>query len=217
MSTRRTSRTRPTRAETRERILTAAIELFAEKGPASTSLDDIAGHAGLTKGAVYSSFASKDELFVAAVERLPYATLASMIPPGGSTPEEFAKAMRTFGEFVARFQPPDASIAFLHEMYAYALRNETSRPALAAWVAGIFDASAEATGDRLTGGGVQLKVSVKEAWIIGQAILEGMFLRRALNPELVDDELMATAIALLGGLAVEPPPKRNASKPRRRS
>src|SRR5271165_4197335 len=58
-------RTRPTRAETRARLLQAAGEVFAKHGYDRASLDDVAAAAGLTKGAVYSSFASKDELFFA--------------------------------------------------------------------------------------------------------------------------------------------------------
>src|SRR5208282_6704638 len=58
-------RTRPTRAETRARLLQAAGEVFAKHGYDRASLDDVAAAAGLTKGAVYSSFASKDELFYA--------------------------------------------------------------------------------------------------------------------------------------------------------
>src|ERR1700689_5137899 len=59
------TRVRPTRADTRARLLHAAGDVFAERGYDRASLDDVAAAAGLTKGAVYSSFASKDELFYA--------------------------------------------------------------------------------------------------------------------------------------------------------
>jgi AcrR family transcriptional regulator len=58
-------RSRPTRAQTRARLLQAASEVFAERGYDRASLDDVAAAAGLTKGAVYSSFTGKDELFYA--------------------------------------------------------------------------------------------------------------------------------------------------------
>src|SRR5262245_13205900 len=61
-------RTRPTRAETRRRVLDAAFEVFGDKGIAATKLTEVAAAAGLTKGAVYSSFASKDELVLALME-----------------------------------------------------------------------------------------------------------------------------------------------------
>jgi AcrR family transcriptional regulator len=59
------TRVRPTRAQTRARLLTAAGTVFAERGYDRASLDEVAVAAGLTKGAVYSSFASKEELFYA--------------------------------------------------------------------------------------------------------------------------------------------------------
>ncbi len=61
------TRTRPKRAETRDRILEAAGEVFTSRGYDGASLDDVAAAAGLTKGAVYSSFSGKDELFFALV------------------------------------------------------------------------------------------------------------------------------------------------------
>jgi AcrR family transcriptional regulator len=61
-----TSRTpRPGRDEVRTRVLQAAAAVFAERGHAAASLDQVAAAAGFTKGAVYSNFASKDELFLA--------------------------------------------------------------------------------------------------------------------------------------------------------
>jgi AcrR family transcriptional regulator len=64
-----TSRTpRPRRAEVRTRILEAAASVVAERGLAAATLDQVAAAAGFTKGAVYSNFRSKDELFLALLE-----------------------------------------------------------------------------------------------------------------------------------------------------
>lgn len=49
-------------------ILTAAVEVFMEKGFSETSIQDIANHAGIGKGTVYDYFKSKDELFVQAIK-----------------------------------------------------------------------------------------------------------------------------------------------------
>jgi AcrR family transcriptional regulator len=55
--------TREARKEqTREAIIAAATKLFARQGIEATSLDRIAKEIGLTKGAIYSTFASKDDL-----------------------------------------------------------------------------------------------------------------------------------------------------------
>lgn len=58
-------------ALTRRRLLEAAADVFGEKGFRAASLTDVADQAGYTIGAVYSNFASKDELFHALMrERL---------------------------------------------------------------------------------------------------------------------------------------------------
>jgi AcrR family transcriptional regulator len=68
-------RRRLTRSEaqalTRRRLLEAAAAVFGEKGFRVASLADVADRAGYTIGAVYSNFASKDEVFHALMrERL---------------------------------------------------------------------------------------------------------------------------------------------------
>ena len=50
------------KAQTRDAIVAAAAKLFTKQGIEATSLDRIAAEVGLTKGAVYSTFAGKDEL-----------------------------------------------------------------------------------------------------------------------------------------------------------
>ena len=55
-----------TAAETRERLLRAAADMFAERGYDGTRVADIAAAAGLSNGAMYAHFASKAELLVGA-------------------------------------------------------------------------------------------------------------------------------------------------------
>lgn len=54
---------------TRNLLLDAAEEVFARKGFDGSALEDIADVAGYTRGAIYSRFGSKAELFLAVVER----------------------------------------------------------------------------------------------------------------------------------------------------
>ncbi len=54
---------------TRNLLLDAAEEVFARKGFDAAALEDIADAAGYTRGAIYSHFGSKAELFLAVVER----------------------------------------------------------------------------------------------------------------------------------------------------
>ena len=58
------------RAEARpDEVLDAALELFMEKGFAATRVDDIARRAGLSKGAVYLYFPSKEAVLEGLVRR----------------------------------------------------------------------------------------------------------------------------------------------------
>lgn len=59
------TRTRPARADVRTAVLSAARDVFGELGYHRASLDLIAARAGFSKGAVYSNFAGKDDLFLA--------------------------------------------------------------------------------------------------------------------------------------------------------
>ncbi|MGW4963485.1 TetR/AcrR family transcriptional regulator [Nonomuraea sp. NPDC004186] len=56
-----------TAAETRERLLKAAAEVFAARGYDGTRVADIAAAAGVSNGALYAHFGSKAELLVAAL------------------------------------------------------------------------------------------------------------------------------------------------------
>lgn len=68
------SQTRVSRAErqqqTRERLIEVATEMFLDVGYSGTSLDKVAVEAGFSKGAVYSNFAGKEELCMAALDTI---------------------------------------------------------------------------------------------------------------------------------------------------
>jgi len=57
-----------TRRDARERLLKASFAVIREKGFAGTSVDDLCRAAGVTKGAFFHHFASKDDLGVAAAD-----------------------------------------------------------------------------------------------------------------------------------------------------
>ena len=68
----------PRRERTRERLLDAAFEGFARVGVQSASIEAICEAAGFTRGAFYSNFASKEELFLALTERETRAQLTAL-------------------------------------------------------------------------------------------------------------------------------------------
>ncbi|GGI06284.1 TetR/AcrR family transcriptional regulator [Egicoccus halophilus] len=77
MTTTRPSRREEQRAHTRDELLDAAARVFAERGYHAASVDLVAEAAGYTKGAVYSNFASKEELFLELLDRRIETAIAS--------------------------------------------------------------------------------------------------------------------------------------------
>jgi TetR/AcrR family transcriptional regulator, transcriptional repressor for nem operon len=89
--------TRVPRGEARLRILTAAMDLIRRRGFAGTSVDDLCAAAGVTKGAFFHHFASKEALGVAVVEHW----------------TETTGAMFAAHEYNARPDPLDRVFAYL--------------------------------------------------------------------------------------------------------
>ncbi|MDO5719534.1 MAG: TetR family transcriptional regulator [Actinomycetaceae bacterium] len=56
-----------TRANTRERLILASAQVFADKGVAGATVDDLVNAAGFTRGAFYSNFSTKEEVFAEAL------------------------------------------------------------------------------------------------------------------------------------------------------
>ncbi len=65
--------------ETKKRILTAALDVFFEKGFARSSLDDIADVAGMSRGAIYHHYESKQDLLFTLHQNLYTSPIASII------------------------------------------------------------------------------------------------------------------------------------------
>ena len=79
---------------TRERILEVSLELFAQSGYLGTSMSDIAKQLGITKGALYKHYRSKQEILDRIVERMnemDYARAAEYEMPE-TEPDGFAEA-----------------------------------------------------------------------------------------------------------------------------
>jgi len=81
--------------KSRNRLLEAAIELYARRGMGDTSVQEVAEAANLTKGAFYHHFDSKADLIKAAHERLIGENLAELreILESGLSPAEMVKEM----------------------------------------------------------------------------------------------------------------------------
>jgi AcrR family transcriptional regulator len=72
---------------TRQALVDAAGDLFAERGYAGTSIEDIARGARVTRGALYHHFAGKREVFSAVLEALEARTVAALPQITAEDPE----------------------------------------------------------------------------------------------------------------------------------
>ena len=77
-------------------IVAAALEVFAEKGFAAARLDDIAARAGVSKGALYLYFETKQDLFRAVVRDAVAPNLDQVVVLALSVDQPFAQLARMF-------------------------------------------------------------------------------------------------------------------------
>jgi AcrR family transcriptional regulator len=75
-------------------IVAAALEVFAEKGFAAARLDDIAARAGVSKGALYLYFETKQDLFEAVVRDAISPNIAAIEAIAAGTDLPFAQVSR---------------------------------------------------------------------------------------------------------------------------
>ena len=114
---------RQRRKETRpQELLDAALALFVEKGFAATRAEEVAQHAGVSKGTLYLYYPSKEELFKAVVRQ----NLTSLIAEGmealaqheGSSSDLLAFLMNTWWERVG-----NTPAAGIHKIVLSEVRN----------------------------------------------------------------------------------------------
>jgi AcrR family transcriptional regulator len=111
------------KAETRTALIEAAFELCATRGLDGPTIDEIAAHAGFTKGAFYAHFASKQDLFMAMTdERFTAVTDALAKAVAGNDPvdEAAAAALR----FIRTVNEAPGGARLFFQFVAFAGRHE---------------------------------------------------------------------------------------------
>ncbi len=107
------------KAQTRTELIAAGDRLFRESGFHGTSLDQVAAAAGYTKGAVYSNFASKEDLFLAIYERRVEGALARNAEALEGAPADASLSLTR--EVLSTSDPGWMAVFF--EFWAHVLRN----------------------------------------------------------------------------------------------
>lgn len=105
-----------------ERLVEVALRLFAERGFESTSVQDIVAAAGVTKGAMYHYFGSKDDLLAeiyARVLRLQLERLTSFVQQDGPVAERvFAAAADVVVTTIEHLDSTTVFFRSLHQLSA---------------------------------------------------------------------------------------------------
>jgi AcrR family transcriptional regulator len=110
--------------EVRDRIVSAAIHVFADKGYRGATMADVVRESGLSVGAIYTYFSGKDELFVescALISDRGLGELATRLAGGRSTAERLATAVDFFFESVDAHDGAPGQVALVS---AWAEANE---------------------------------------------------------------------------------------------
>ena len=119
------------KARTRERLLAAAARIFARKGYAGATVEEIAEAAGYTIGALYAHFGGKQEMFLelmsSRANRRRTAVAEILRADDGRDPVD------ALAEYLERTGSPDPDLMALRaEFWLYAVRNPDAMGALTA-------------------------------------------------------------------------------------
>ena len=130
-----TPKRRRSREETRQKLLDAALLVFAHNGFERATVDEIVRAAGFSKGAFYVHFESKEDLFWEMLrERISAQqdALRQSLEPGVGVEESQRHILETI--FDIRSREP-LSPAVFYEFIAHAMRNDKVRERLAEFYA----------------------------------------------------------------------------------
>lgn len=149
------------RAQTRERLLAAALEVFADEGFGRSTVEQVCERAGFTRGAFYSNFESLDELFLAMWEQRSGQMLADLrtavMDAESSTDADSFELDATTARIVAAIPVDDRWYRVTAEFTAHALRRPELRAVMAsreaaiqATILPIVEAALRRAGRRIT-------------------------------------------------------------------
>ena len=191
--------------QTRQKLLEAAVRVFARRGYQKATLDEIAAEAGFTIGAVYSNFSGKEELFLALADKevehrvIEIRAVADAAERGEQAGAEAAEQFREFLE-----RDPDWPLLF-YEFWSFGVRNAALRDEFAKRRQAVQDALAE-TLERVA---AQLGFSLRfPAPALASAIgatLNGLAFERAADPDAIPDEVFAEFIGAILACSVAAP------------
>jgi AcrR family transcriptional regulator len=187
-------RTRPTRDDTREKLFEAAARVFEEQGIGGASIEAIAAAAGLTRGAFYSNFKSKDELIIAMLEDHVEQSIRrnlDLLARHKSLPD-FIDALKTMDR--SRQDPLGRSPLLHMEMILFVARAEKRRPDLAKRLRARRKLITDIVETASKNGGKNVSLNPTWTGAILLALEDGFRLHRLIDPETTPADSFLRAI-----------------------
>jgi AcrR family transcriptional regulator len=183
----------PTRAErqarTRTELIDAAERLFTAQGFHATFLEAVADDAGYTRGAVYSNFGSKEDLFFAVYERRVERFLPELARALAAAPDVGAALLSVMAAHRARRElEQDGWLAVFLEFWTHVLRHPEHRARFALAHRRYLDPIAAAVDRWAAEHRVELPVDALRLTIAVAVMGTGLGLERLTQPEVVDAE-----------------------------
>lgn len=175
----------------------AAGEEFARQGYAGTSLQAVADRAGLTRGAVYWNFKSKQELFLALLdERIdePARALMRLTETAPADEATAASVSRSLGLLIAKQAP---LIMLLFEHWAAAVRDPALREAFNRRQHNLHETLARALDARHATTGVPLTYPAERLATAVLALAYGIAMNELVDPGATPDALHGEILDLL--------------------
>jgi len=170
--------------------------VFAHRGFAAATVDDIAARAGFTRGAFYSNFQDKeDAFFVLMDERMEQRARAIGDLMARSSPWTFLDDLRGWSD-ANRAADPAARVRMFTEFRAYALRNDDVRARLVERERTVRAAMATAIAAQFAAAGVEPPASAEALALVVHTLDTYLPLEQALDPE-IPQGFVLDALSLL--------------------
>lgn len=191
------------KARTREELLLAARTVFLRRGFHGATLDEIADEAGYTKGAVYSNFEGKDDLYLRLLDAH-YGQRIDAYVALMHEEESFEDAIRAVGRFMEAADARDPDwLPTLAEFVAHAARDESLRRSYLRVRERFLAAIAEVIQKLCERHGVALRVPPLEAARASSVFTRGYSAERRLDPDAVSRETFVELhAAFMRGLTI---------------
>jgi AcrR family transcriptional regulator len=200
---RRIRRTRSdSKVRTRTDLLAAAREVFLKRGFHAATLDEIAEEAGYTKGAVYSNFAGKDDLFLAMLAEH-YARRAEVYAALVLEPNDIEETYRAVAMFMFEaYQREPAWWPLVSDFSSHASKDPELRERLHELREGFIDAVAATIEALAARHGTTFVLPAREIARGSGALMRGMAVEWSIDPAPADAAVFREMhAAYLRGLA----------------